>query len=248
MPYCANSRTHIFLARIVFALFLSVCCSAQTQTKYKLLQMQEPASTSNVQCDQSWLRGESETVSSSTGTRAYVELNGKTLVGKSKDDNRCYTKWILHISSPGSKIWSDIVVQKKDQEWYYEHEFDIIGWSADGSHLLLAIVSDAGDWDETIPVIYDVLQKKFWVVELDPLFRPDVKKDCLLYFRPLGFTDNLEVGLEVGALDQDDLPEGQKPCFATSRWSLNFSKPSVHQLSIGVPLQHYGLVASAAKQ
>lgn len=223
-------------------IFLFLACLAHTQTKSAVQQMQKPVGTSNVQCDQSWLHDESNTVSSNTGARAYLELTGKTLVGKTKYDNRCYTTWTLHISPPGSKKWNSIVVHKKDQEWSYEHDFEIIGWSADGNHLLLAIVSDAGDWDETIPVIYDVLQNKFWVIELDPLFRPTVKEDCLLYFRPLGFTDKLDVGFDVGALDQDDLPEGQKPCFADSRWSLTFSIRSIHPLASDVPLQHYGRV------
>jgi hypothetical protein len=220
--------------------FLSLGCVAHTQTKSAVPQMQKPVGTSNVQCDQSWLHGESNTVSSNTGARAYVELTGKTLVGKTQDDNRCYTTWTLHISSPGSKTWNAIVVHKKDEEWYFEHDFEIIGWSVDGKRLLLAIMSAAGDGDETIPVIYDVGNKKFWVVNLHPLFKQYEGETCTLYFRPLGFTSEGDIGLDLGALDQDDLPEGQKPCFATSRWSLTFPTSSVHQLANSVPLQHYG--------
>src|SRR6266852_1085883 len=82
--------------------------------KSSLARLREPVSTGNVQCDQNWFSTRSADLISPAGVRASVELSGKTLVGKTADDNRCETTWILHLSGQGSP--QDIAVDTRDDE------------------------------------------------------------------------------------------------------------------------------------
>lgn len=86
-----------------------------------------------------------------------VELNGKSILGETKDDNRCVTTWTVHVIRKDSA--EEIVADTRLDDWYDEHYFEINGWSRAGRFLLMSIMTDAGDCDETIPVIYDMENK-----------------------------------------------------------------------------------------
>jgi hypothetical protein len=83
---------------------------------------------------------------SPVGIRASFERRGKTLVGKTSDDNRCETTWILHLADQGPP--QTLLVDTRDDEWYYEQIFEMNGWSKDGTRLLMSQIVAAGDWDE----------------------------------------------------------------------------------------------------
>jgi hypothetical protein len=115
-------------------------------TKSTSQSLREPVSTGNVECDQSWLSSRSAELISPVGIRASVERRGKTLVGKTSDDNRCETTWILHLADQGPP--QTLLVGTRDDEWYYEQIFEMNGWSKDGTRLLMSQIVAAGDWDE----------------------------------------------------------------------------------------------------
>jgi hypothetical protein len=200
----------------------------------------EAVSTGNVQCDQNWNVSQSALVVSPSGIRVRVELRGKTILGKTQDDNRCVTTWTVHVTRKDTS--EAIVADTRDDDWYDEHFFEINGWSRDGRFLLMSIITDAGDWDETIPLVYDVKDKKIWQSELGPLFGRFVPESCLLYFRPLGFTLANRVLVDVGPLDADDLAPGEKPCFQTSRWQLDYIQKKVTRVPAKTTAEAFGTV------
>ena len=200
----------------------------------------EPVSTGNVQCDQNWLSTRSADLISTAGVRASVEVRGKTLFGKTADDNRCETTWILHLTGPG--LPETIVVDIRDDEWYYEHIFEMNGWSKDGSLLLMSQIEAAGDWDQTTPIVYDTQNHRTWLVELAALFEKFVNKDCSVYFRPMGFTSSGGVLLSVASFDETDPELGQKPCFQNSRWELNYTQKGVTKVQSDTAFESFGTV------
>jgi hypothetical protein len=203
--------------------------------------LREPVSTGNVQCDQNWLSTRSADLISPAGVRASVELRGKTLVGKTADDNRCETTWILHLAGQG--IPQSIAMDTRDDEFYYEHIFEMNGWSKDGRLLLMSQIVAAGDWDQTTPVVYDTQNHKMWLVELAPLFEKFTNKDCPVYFRPMGFTGSSRVLLSVGSFDESDLAPGEKPCFQNSRWELDYAQKSVTMVPSAATFERFGTVS-----
>ena len=209
--------------------------------KLSLARLREPVSTGNVQCDQNWLSTRSADLISPAGVRASVELRGATLFGKTADDNRCETTWILHISGQGSP--HDITVDTRDDEWYYEHIFEMNGWSKDGTLLLMSQIEAAGDWDQTTPVIYNIQDHRMWLIELAPLFDNFTPKDCSLYFRPMGFTKSGKIMLDVGSLDESDSEPGEKPCFQNSLWALDYTAKSVTKVLKTAAFESFGTVS-----
>jgi hypothetical protein len=203
--------------------------------------LREPVSTGNVQCDQNWLSSRSAELISPAGVRASVELRGKTLAGKTTEDNRCETTWILHLTDQGPP--QVFVVDTRDDEWYYEHIFEMNAWSKDGTLLLMSQIEAAGDWDQTTPVIYNIQDHRMWLIELAPLFDNFTPKDCSLYFRPLGFTSSGKVLLNVGSLNESDLEPGEKPCFQNSRWELAYTQKRVSKVSSAASFERFGTVA-----
>jgi hypothetical protein len=183
------------------------------------------AAASAVSCEDKGANS-SKTVKSRLGFTASVEVRAvRQSEGK---EQRCLTSWILQVSGPDGSS-TPIEVQSRedkpnDNEWGYENSFEIIGWSQDGARLLAAAVMAGGDWDETTPVVYDFQQRKWWCVELAPLFKKVVSKDCLVYFRPMGFTATGEAVILVGPFD-----DGQR-CFRKSRWALDYEKQTVRQI------------------
>ena len=204
-------------------------------------QLREPVSTGNVQCDQNWLSTRSADLISPAGVLASVELRGKTLVGKSVDDNRCETTWILHLTSQGTS--QTIVVDTRDDELYSEQIFEMNGWSKDGRLLLMSQIVAAGDWDQTTPVVYDIQNRKMWLTELAPLFEKYTSKDCPVYFRPMGFTTSHKVLLSVGSFDESDPNPGEKPCFQNSRWTFDYIQKRITKASSTGAFESFGKVS-----
>lgn len=205
--------------------------------------LREPVSTGNVQCDQNWLSTRSADLISPSGVTASVELRGKMRVGKTTDDNRCETTWILHLAGKGTS--QTIVIDTRDDELYYEHIFEMAGWSKDGSLLLMSQIQTAGDWDETTPVIYDIQNHRMWRIELALLFDKFAPKDCPVYFRTMGFTSSGKIMLGVGSLDQSDPSPapGEKPCFQDSLWELDYIQKRVTRVSDSAAYESFGTLA-----
>ena len=123
-----------------------------------------------------------------------------------------------------------------------EHSLEMIGWSQDGSLLLMAMISAAGDWDYTGPVVYDTQDQRIWRSDLVEVFDQMTSGNCSLYFRPLGFDSNETILIDVGPLDADDLAPGEKPCFEASRWRFDFLRESVEPVSADASFEKFGTV------
>lgn len=203
--------------------------------------LREPVSTGNVQCDQNWLSSQSAELISPAGIRASVELRGKTLAGRTIDDNRCETTWILHLMDDGSP--QTFVVDMRDDDWYSEEIFEMNGWSKDGKLLLMSQIVAAGDWDETTPIVYDVKDRLTRIVVLSPLFDEFVPENCSIFFRPLGFTSSGKVLLNVGSLNESDLEPGEKSCFENSRWELDYTQKRVIKVLSAATFERFGTVS-----
>jgi hypothetical protein len=168
----------------------------------------------------------SKAVKSRLGFTASVEV--KAVRQSEGKEQRCLTSWILLVSGPNERS-NPIEVQRRedrpnDNEWGNENSFEVIAWSQDGTRLLAAAVMAGGDWDETTPVVYDFQRRKWWRVELAPVFKKAVPKNCLVYFRPTGFRANSEVVILVGPFDED------QRCFGKSHWALDYEKQTVRQI------------------
>jgi len=203
--------------------------------------LREPVSTGNIQCDRNWLSTRSANLISPSGITASVELRGKMLVGKTTDDSRCETTWILHLAGKGTS--QTIVLDTRDDELCYEHVFEMDGWSRNGSLLLLSQILTAGDWDETTPLVYDIQNHRIWRIELAPLFDKFAPKDCPVYFRAMGFTSPGKIMLDVGSLDQNDPSPGEKPCFQNSVWELDYTQKRVAKVSDDHTFESFGTVS-----
>jgi hypothetical protein len=203
--------------------------------------LREPVSTGNVRCDENWLSTRSADLISPSGVTASVELRGKMLVGKTTDDNRCKTTWILHLVGKGTS--QTIIIDTRDDELYYEHIFEMDGWSKNGSLLLMSQIQTAGDWDETTPVVYDIQNQRMWRTELAPLFDKFTPKDCPVYFRTMGFASSGKIMLDVGSLDQSDPSPGEKPCFQNSLWELDYTQKRVTRVSESAAFESFGTLS-----
>jgi hypothetical protein len=160
------------------------------QNNSKTPQLQKNVESSEVQCSEKALVGKSDVVISPNGTRAYVALHGYVAPNQKEEDRQCKIEFFLHIAEKGSNHFVAIKLGEREDNWYYENRAEIVGWSADGEKLLMAMVTVGGDWDETISVVYDGSQKRFWRVNMTPLFKQRVPDDCLLYFIPEGFASD----------------------------------------------------------
>jgi hypothetical protein len=179
-------------------------------------------------------------VVSPAGFEARASLQAKAAAGKSDDNQRCVTIWTVMVSRRGAP-WRRVFHDQRDDD--YEFSFEINGWSEDGKLLLLSMIAMAGDWDETTPVVYDAEKNKSYEIPLTPLFDHVTPKHCVLYFRPLGFSASHQVLLDVGPLNSDDLPPGQKPCFAESQWALDYVQKRVKRVATDSEPQKFGSVA-----
>ncbi|HTC94548.1 MAG TPA: hypothetical protein VK699_14000 [Terriglobales bacterium] len=205
--------------------------------------LQKPVSTDTVECgDEDMPASNSAVVLSPSGLQAKLRLQAKTVKAKSKDDWRCATTWTLLVNRRGTPLRT-VFQEQRDDEWGNESSFEIDGWSEDGRFLLLSTATMAGDWDETTPVIYDAEKNKSYAIKLAPLFEALTPKDCLLYFRPLGFNASSQVLLDVGDLNYDRAP-GEKACFPESRWELDYIQKRVKRVSGRSVPQKFGKVAS----
>src|SRR5437588_4629598 len=54
--------------------------------------------TDTVECDQPRLRSESAISVSSTGNRAFAEVETRLKPGKSQGERHCHTQWLLHVA------------------------------------------------------------------------------------------------------------------------------------------------------
>jgi hypothetical protein len=116
-----------------------------------------------------------------------------------------------------------------DNEWAQENSFEIDAWSKDGSLVLTSQIEAQGDWDETTPIIYDFRNKKYWRVELDPLFSKRIPADCYVVYRPMRFASNESIIVSALSTDNDRGP-GTEPCFKDNFWLLNYRNNSISLL------------------
>src|SRR5579859_6137787 len=204
--------------------------------------LQKPVSTDIVECgDEDTPASKSALVVSPSGLQARLRLQAKAIKAKNKEDRRCATTWTLMAGSRGAPL-RIVFQEQRDDEWGNESSFEIEGWSEDSRFLLLSTATMAGDWDETTPVIYDAEKNKSYEIKLAPLFEAMTPKDCLLYFRPLGFNASNQVLLDVGDLNYNRAP-GEKACFPESRWELDYIQKRVKRVSTRSVPQKFGIVA-----
>jgi hypothetical protein len=198
------------------------------------------STTGDVRCDLHWNVSHSETIVSPKGDRVLLSLHGETIPGKTKDENKCRVEWIARFRVDGT--WKSITVATRDDEWNREHYFRIVGWSADGERVLLSMTSASGDWDETIPVIYDVRQERIWTNELADVFARLNPGNCALHFRPVGFDPAGEVVVDVGTLGSNREALGQRACFEQSRWKYDFTRGTVEPAEASLVVEKFGTV------
>lgn len=198
------------------------------------------AATGDVRCDINRNVGHSDAGVSPKGDRAVLTMRGETIPGKTKDENKCRVTWIARFKVDGT--WRSVTASTRDDEWDREHYFRIVGWSADGERVLMSMTSANGDWDETIPAIYDVRRDRLWTNELADVFAPINPDNCALHFRPVGFDAAGEVVVDVGTLGSNREELGQKACFQQSRWKYDFQRGTVERAEEGLPVEKFGTV------
>ena len=177
--------------------------------------------------------GMSKWVTSKQGFSAAVELRVK-VTGKDKQ-RHCLTSWILHLRREKGDVRTVVVAERddipEDNEWMQENLFEIEAWSRDGKMVLASQIEVQGDWDETTPIVYDFSSGKHWRIELYPLFKKMIPADCYVLYRALRFSDDGKVVISAFSND-DDRPEGTKPCFEESLWQLDFWRQSIARASV----------------
>jgi hypothetical protein len=179
-------------------------------------------------CESGSGAGTGKWVTSNAGFSAAVELRLK-ITGRDKQ-RRCITSWVLLVRDRSERSKSITVAEREDgpedNEWVQENSFEINAWSRDGKLVLISQIEVQGDWDETTPIIYDFKSKKYWRIELYPLFKKLIPADCYVLYRPLKFVNDETVLISASSTDTDREP-GTKPCFEDSLWQLDFRRTSI---------------------
>ena len=185
-----------------------------------------------VTCDSSTSAKPLHWVESSSGNAAAVEL--AVSISGSDDSRHCITSWKLHVRAKGSEERTLAVAERddtpEDDEWVEENSFGIDAWSKDGTMVLTSQIEAQGDWDETTPIVFDFRTNIQYRVELYPLFKNLISRDCYVVYRALGFSD--DGGVLISAMSTDDDREpGTKACFPESRWRLDFRQSRISPVS-----------------
>jgi len=211
--------TRLIAVSFVLSSFISHCQSRPDWPEDK------PSATASSDCESPG-DNKSSLVRSPRGFSVAVEMQAN-IQGLGKD-KRCHTSWLLHIEKSGDSPKTIEVDGREDapddNEWSVDNEFDVISWSRDGTRMLGTIVIAGGDYDETSPVVYDHTKNKWWRVALEPIFRKMIAKDCLVLFRPYGFSSDGNV--LVFASSSEVQYGATKECFSPSRWELDYEKKS----------------------
>jgi hypothetical protein len=187
------------------------------------------ASASAVMCDvPSRSENLSPWTSSHAGFSGAVEVRAS--ISGSGNHRRCLTSWVLHVKGEDRKERILKVDEREDRpaanEWTQENSFEMNAWSKDGRLLLASQIEAQGDWDETTPVIFDFASNHLWRVELYSLFKRMIPAGCDLVYRAVGFAADGSVHIDAYPTE-DDRSTGEKPCFSTSRWRLDFRKNTI---------------------
>lgn len=190
-------------------------------------QLEKPVQSDVVQCSGNALNAQTAWVVSPSGIAARGTVEGKSEIAKDPRDNQCDATWQLEIRDSRGKATSFNVANTQN-DWTYEHYFKVLGWNRDGTVLFAATVVTAGDWEEEALVIYDTTTKQAKVIKPEPLLKSSVPQDCSVFVFPRGFSAAGKILLEVGSTEMD-LPEGQKPCFATGAWEMDLGGTEMHR-------------------
>lgn len=212
---------------------------------HPVVPLQNAVSTEVVECDGSLTPTESSVVMSPVGDRASVEVRGERIEGETEHDIVCRTEWTLHLIVDGRPQTVDL--EPQEDEWGIEHRFEIVGWSRDGKLLLMSMITAAGDWDDTVPVVYEMEGQRVWPTELAPMFENLAPKDCGLFFRPRGFDSSGKLMIDVGPLNTEDLPPDEVPCFEEGRWRVDYLREIVERVKENVTLERFGSVVGKSQ-
>jgi hypothetical protein len=203
-------------------LFFSIGVQAQSTSHWP---EDKPLASATISCG-SQSPAKSGVIKSPSANNASVEM--QATVTQTSKGKHCETTWLLHVGGPQRSPKTIEVDSRADEsadnDYGYENSFELIGWSQDGMLLLGSTVIAAGDFDETSPVVYDYSKDKWWKVSLTPLFQKLTAANCLLLFRPTGFTTDGKVLVFVGDPATD---YGNKPCIAAGRWVLDYEKKTI---------------------
>lgn len=233
-------------ARANLWLISTLICSIPLQQGRPIVEVHSKTTTGAVSCidKPAQIVRSATIVSSQGGEAAYVETRNQRLEHANPDES-CRTTWVLY-TAIGDSPFSEHIVDERTDVDQNENQFEIIGWSADGSKLLAATIVAAGDSDETAAVIYTVKDNSTTLVRLAPAFRHLTKKNCGLYFGLSGFSKNGEVVLRASALEEPYLAEGAKPCFAASTWLLDYHLKRVRRAPPDTAFEAQGTLRPAA--
>lgn len=169
---------------------------------------------------------------SSAGYSAAVEL--QTAITGSGNRRDCVTSWKLHVRDKDGNEQIIEVAQRddtpEDNEWIQENSFQIDGWSQDGTIVVTSQIQAQGDWDETTPILFNFVTKKFSRVELYPIFKAKIPADCYVLYRVLGVSNDGIVLISAFSTD-DDRDPGTPQCFVKSRWRLNSQTMKVSRVA-----------------
>jgi hypothetical protein len=162
-------------------------------------------------------------VTSASGFSTAVELLAS--VNGIADKRRCVTSWILHWKDKEGKSFAVTVAQREDRpednEWIQENSFEINAFSSNGHLILVSQIEAQGDWDKTTPIVFDLKSGAKWRVELYPLFKQLIPAECYVVYRVLRFTGSGNVLISAMSTESDR-GAGEKPCFSTSLWELDY--------------------------
>jgi hypothetical protein len=169
---------------------------------------------------------------SNSGVAAALEV--RVAITGSGKQRVCRTDWILHIRERDGRKRAINIAQREDSpddnEWIEENSFEINAWSSDGRMVLISEIQAQGDWDETTLIIYDFESGHYWRVELYPLFKAMLPKDCYVVYRPVRFDENGQAIISAMSTD-DDREEGTPACFPESLWQLDFRNGVIGRLT-----------------
>jgi hypothetical protein len=189
------------------------------------------ADAGTVTCDDHAPAGALKWVTSKAGYAAAVELS-VTITGAG-DSRHCITDWKLHVRGKDGKERTASVDQRDDTpeaaEWVGENSFEINAWSNDGTMLLASQIEAQGDWDETMPIVFDFKANASHRIELFPLFKKLIPSGCGAVYQALGFSDDGRVLISAMSTDGDRKP-GTKACFPKSRWKLDFQQNRISRV------------------
>lgn len=178
--------------------------------------------------------------------RAYAESEAVASQSPSAANAECQNTSKLFVSDPKSHNFRPVLVVNPLPE-ALGNSIDLVDWSPNGNHLLLAqgIWQWGSDAGGIMVRIYDA-QSKNWSREslVDEAFSRHVGKNCAGVFYPVGFSSSGQIVLTAGPFfeEGEDKPVGDSCVQQKGCWLLDTSIPAVTQLPDNYRVERYARV------